>query len=130
MIILKINKTSYLLLIAGTLMGIFTFFYFLLITSDIPVSYSIKESLYFHAFLFTSTFTIICGSILVSNKKVNFSLISYFVIILFMSLLLFNQVKNAEYFSSSYAQMIFSFVFHSILIVLINILLAFKKPSM
>jgi hypothetical protein len=121
------SRISNLLLFLGLLFLVWAYMYYLLITSDIPVEYSIAESLYLHVVIFISTFLFICGSITISQKRIFYISITTLTIFFIVNLLLFNLNRNAEYFTSSYAQLSIAFLLHPILIILVNIFLLTKE---
>lgn len=97
---------------------------YLLMTSDIPVKYSITEAVYLHIFLFISTLAFILFSLLIQHKRTRYILIAWISLYFIMSLSHFKIKSDVSmYFTTSYAQIVLAFVLHPLLILIINFFL-------
>jgi hypothetical protein len=123
------NMISNLFLLLGLFFLILSYGYRFLITSDIPVNFSVSEALNLHLLIFISTFLFICGSVTITQKKISHILITILTLFFVINLFIFNTAKSAEYFSSSYAQLSIAFLLHPILIILFNIFLITKARN-
>jgi hypothetical protein len=122
-----IKKISFLTI--GIIIGIIAIFHNFVITSDIPIEYTVNEAIQGHILLFISTFFIIIGSIQFEKKLTKSIFFIFFLILAIVNWSIFKSHANADYFDSSYAQLSISYMLHSALISLINGYLLIKNRS-
>lgn len=125
---MKKHTVANLFFLLGTISFVCACIHKLLITSDIPVAYTVSEAIVLHLLLFLFTLSFICGAILISQKRIRHMLMAILTLLLILGLSTFKMQSNAEYFTSSYAQLSLAFVIHPLLILLINIFLL-KYPA-
>ncbi|WP_226577446.1 hypothetical protein [Halobacillus litoralis] len=109
-----------LFLILGVISGGSGFLYRMLITSDIPVTYSISEALAVHVLFALSAVCFLIGSSLLQTLKENAVAGMCFAFILIVNLLFLSVHIGAEYFNSSFAQLELSSLLYSSVVLLYN----------
>ncbi|MCP1144509.1 hypothetical protein [Lysinibacillus endophyticus] len=114
---------SYISLVIGLILLFIGFLYYLIITSDIPVSFTLAESKVAQGTILASTFAFLLGSLLNLNKKVRTILIGILSISFIINLShLTTASRGAEYFTLEFVHLILSFVIQPVLIIFVNIL--------
>lgn len=102
---MKRNMISIVYLISGALSAIIATFYRFLITSDIPVSYTISEGLTVQIMFAISTVFFLFALISLESYKRTIFVGVIFSLIFFFDILIFRIHIGADYYDSSYAQL-------------------------
>lgn len=124
---IKRNLIAMVYLILGVLCAGFATFYRLLITSDIPVSYTISEGLVVQIMFGISTiFFLFASSSLKSNKGKNI-IASLFSLLFVWNISMFTIHTDADYYDSSYAQLQLSSLLNSGIVMFFNYYLIVKS---
>lgn len=118
-----------LFLTIGIFFGIIAIFHNFVITSDIPIEYTVNEAIQGHILLFISTFFLIIGSIQFEKKLTKGIFFVLFLLLAIFNWSTFKSHVNAEYFDSSYAQLSISYILHFALISFVNGYLLIKSRS-
>jgi len=122
------NLISNLLLLFGTFVLLGAFAYRLLITSDIPVSYTANEAIALHVLIYISTLLYIFGSIIGSQNAIRYVVIAVLTLFTVLNIYLFD--TDAEYYDASYAQIALAFILHPLLVIFVNIFMQLKtRPT-
>lgn len=126
---MKNIKFSNFLFILGVFILFSAYLIQLVITSDIPVNFSISEAIFLQLVLFISTVLFIFASILLSKKSTRYVVIAIFTLIFVVTLSSFLTDTDAEYFTVSYALLTLPFVLQPLLLVLLNefLIIKFRK---
>ncbi len=126
---MKINLVAIVYLILGFFCaGCSTFFRFLM-TSDIPVSYTISEGLVVQIMFSISTIFFLFASSSLKSNKGNMILGILFSLTFVCNMIIFTSHIGADYYNSSFAQLQLSSLLNSGIIMFFNYYLIVKNLS-